>query len=322
MTDEGKEDLKDYGPILRRGLIEHLPKLQGAPLSVFIYLMLMADRRDFRTQASVEDIAEKTGYSTRTVKHAIRFLAECKEAYIIIEEPNNPWIPRTYYIPKLRLSGAKSTPRRREGSYKHSGAKSTPLDDLNSGEENTPRGGQKVPHCSGEPSGELSGEPSGEPRGAKSTPPIIDSECPNDRMTERAKERALQFFQLLESITAVWPVKHDMSGDSGKYTHTINRVCLVMDNLSQAEIERICRQDFERHSSHWTVLQFLQPLEDEMERRETEVEKREQKEMEDKRTRARAYEPEDNGGGDPELAKASIGDILGGLRPPAEELMF
>ena len=105
---------KDCGPILRRGLVEHLPALKGAPLSVFVYLALEADHKSFRITKSADQIATATGYSLRAVKDALRFLTETpagkEHGYITKEDPTNPWQASTYFIPKLSLGGAKIIP--------------------------------------------------------------------------------------------------------------------------------------------------------------------------------------------------------------------
>ncbi|MDY6796981.1 MAG: hypothetical protein SWK76_17115 [Actinomycetota bacterium] len=140
--DEMEETARDYGPILRRGLIDHLAKLQGAPLAVFIYIVLIADRKTFRASCSVREISEATGYSETWVKSALKFLSVSEDPeelpYIVNEGRTNPWQPTRYFVPKLSFARTPQEPKKKPGPIKGSGQVSDPLRDGDSGQVSDP----------------------------------------------------------------------------------------------------------------------------------------------------------------------------------------
>lgn len=253
-----QEELKDYGPILRRGLIEHLPQLKGAPLSVFIYLTLEADHRTFRVTASVEQIAAATGYSYRAVKYA---LAALEGKYIVNEGSPNPWHPNTYLIPKYRRaknaplhmvdSGANIAPRE-EG---HSGAKSIPLQLDN----NCPTVGQKTTDS-----------------GANIAPPIIDNEITKEGKCGSARTRegnesssAFSFLRHLESLTAIWPVAASKY-NTPEYASDMAELEACLEILGPDEARRLTEEAYANsppeNRPKW-LWQFKRILQDEIRRR-------------------------------------------------------
>ena len=259
-------DKPDYGPIVRRDLIEHLPKLQGAPLGVFMYLVLLADHKTFRITVSVSDVAEGTGYSPTTVKAALRFLSEAEEGYIVNEGSNNPWNPNTYFIPKYSHRGPKSNPRKRKGNYKNSGSESVPRQVADSGTDIDPPEdtmvGQKMAHDSG--------QPSGQPSGSDIDPPIIDNECTNVRMSEgetraRAREDTPSpdfkypagwrptdetrdsvddLLHQIEGVLGVWPFTSKQIGN-GEADVIREELAAILRLLTVEEVAEIVRREME-----------------------------------------------------------------------------
>ena len=253
-------DKPDYGPIVRRDLIEHLPKLQGAPLGVFMYLVLLADHKTFRITVSVSDVAEGTGYSPTTVKTALRFLSEAEEGYIVNEGSNNPWNPNTYFIPKYSHRGPKSNPRKRKGNYKNSGSESVPRQGADSGTDIDPPEdtivGQKMAHDSG--------QPSGQPSGSDIDPPIIDNECTNDQKygekkkdpladivypagwepTEEGREKVNGLLHEIEALLGVWPISSRQHGN-GEADVMKEELAAILRLLSADEVVEIVRREME-----------------------------------------------------------------------------
>ena len=263
-----EEAVKDYGPIVRRGLIEHLPKLQGAPLSVYMYLILSADHKSFRVTVSVKDISEGTGYSPTSVKAALRLLQEAEEKYIMNEGSNNPWLPNTYFIPKLSLRGPKINPRKRKGNYKHSGPDIDPLTGMVSGQDTDPREGgivgQILTHDSGQPSGQPSGSDidppqyrslesmnermyEGETRAhaREEDPPSPDFKYPAGwRPTDETRDSVDGLLHQIESIFGVWPFNSKQIGN-GEAAVVREELAAILRLLSADEVMEIVRREME-----------------------------------------------------------------------------
>jgi len=106
--------LDGYVP-LRRGIRPHLPRLKGAPLSVYTALLTEADYRHGSptfgcvNHWTVGDLCRLTGYSDKPVRSALLFLAEPvanddpDSAYITYEPAVNADTPARIRIHRFRI---------------------------------------------------------------------------------------------------------------------------------------------------------------------------------------------------------------------------
>lgn len=71
---------KGYVP-LRRGLVEHLPKMPSTALKAYVALLCLADHKTGTVEISTRQLAETIGVSVSTAHGAVKLL-ESEPAYI------------------------------------------------------------------------------------------------------------------------------------------------------------------------------------------------------------------------------------------------